>query len=219
MSVLDQLASSQDRRDEQPNQALAKHLHKTRDRVNIQELVDHLHDKDKAIQSDCIKVLYEIGYLDPLLIAEHWKVFLDLLQNKNNRLKWGGMIALATIAQLRAEELFLQRRLIAAALQTGSVILQDNAVKVLSVIASVKDEYRLEILPILLQHLEKCRAKDVPQHAESALMAINTGYLSQFVALLESRMQEMTDSQAKRLRKLINGLINDGRLGTDIKPR
>jgi hypothetical protein len=211
MSILDQLASSQGRRDQIPNQELAKDLVRTRNQEGIQEMIDHLMDEGTAVQSDCVKVLYEVGYLDPSLIADYWPDFLNLLDHKNNRLKWGGMIALATIAGLRADELFPQRGLIAKALDEGSVIVRDNAVKVLAAIASTKEEYQAEILPSLFAHLARCRVKDVPQHAESTLIAISDEAYDQFIALLESRMEEMSDSQARRSRKLINGLIDRSR--------
>ena len=117
------------------------------------------------------------------------------------------MIALATIARLCADELFPKRGLIKKMLEKGSIIVKDNAIKVLAGIASAKEEYRAEILPILFAHLARCRVKDVPQHAESTLIAIFDEDRDQFIALLERRMEEMSDSQARRLRKLLKGLI------------
>jgi hypothetical protein len=38
-------------------------------------------------------MLNEIGYLDPEWIAGHAQEFIELLNSKNNRLVWGGMIA------------------------------------------------------------------------------------------------------------------------------
>ena len=69
MSVIDQLASSLGRRDEVPNQELARRLAETEDRQGIAEIAKNLWSKDKAIQADCLKVLYEIGYLKPELVA------------------------------------------------------------------------------------------------------------------------------------------------------
>lgn len=65
MSILPKLASSLGRRDEVPNQELAKQLVKSKDKKAIVELVENLSKKDKNIQSDCIKVLYEIGEQQP----------------------------------------------------------------------------------------------------------------------------------------------------------
>ena len=106
MSVLDHLASALRRGDDLPNQELAKKLADDQDHAGVRVLVDHLASEDPAIQSDCIKTLYEIGYLDPALIDGYWEAFLALLESKNNRMVWGGMTALATIASLRADDLF-----------------------------------------------------------------------------------------------------------------
>src|SRR4030042_687161 len=99
MSVLRRLASAKARRDEAPNKELAKDLAKRKDRAAIGELAANLKSPDPEIRSDCVKVLYETGALDPELIADYAEEFLGLLGSKNNRMVWGGMTALATIAQ------------------------------------------------------------------------------------------------------------------------
>ena len=78
MSVISKLASSLNRRDEIPNQELAKQIAAKKDKNAVQELVDHLNNKSKDIQNDCIKVLYEIGAINPALIASYSKEFLCL---------------------------------------------------------------------------------------------------------------------------------------------
>ena len=82
MSVIGKLACSLNRRDEVPNQELAKELADKNDTHSIQELVENLSNKNKNIQSDCIKVLYEIALLKPQLVAIHIKEFISLLDNK-----------------------------------------------------------------------------------------------------------------------------------------
>src|SRR6266498_2301131 len=98
MSILSQLATSLDVRSEVPNQVLAKKIIKASDKKAVKELVENLDNKDKNIQGDCIKVLYEIGEQEPELIASYDKEFLALLDHKNNRLVWGAMTALDGIA-------------------------------------------------------------------------------------------------------------------------
>src|SRR6185436_409694 len=98
MSILNKLASALDRSDEVPNQLLAKDIAASADKVAVQELVDNLANKDKDIQSDCIKVLYEIGTIKPELIAGYVDTFVKLLGSRNNRLVWGAMTALGTVA-------------------------------------------------------------------------------------------------------------------------
>jgi hypothetical protein len=66
MSVLDKLATSLKRNDEMPNQELAKQIVLENDQKAIKELIINLNNPDKNIQSDCIKVLYEIDERIPL---------------------------------------------------------------------------------------------------------------------------------------------------------
>lgn len=73
MSIINQLASALGRRDEVPNQELAKKIAETNDEAAVQELVENLQHKNKDIQNDCIKVLYEIGELKPGLISTYSK--------------------------------------------------------------------------------------------------------------------------------------------------
>ena len=71
MSPLDRIAHFQNRRDEVPNQTRAGDLASKKDRAGIREIAENLWNKDKGIQADCIKVLYEIGYIDPALVANY----------------------------------------------------------------------------------------------------------------------------------------------------
>ena len=63
MTVLNQIAYFQNHRDEVPNQELARQLAETQDRAGIQEIAENLRNKNASIQSDCLKVLHETGYL------------------------------------------------------------------------------------------------------------------------------------------------------------
>ena len=63
--MLDRIAFFQNRRDEVPNQLLAKELAETENKVGIKEIAENLQNKNQNVQSDCLKVLYEIGYLKP----------------------------------------------------------------------------------------------------------------------------------------------------------
>ena len=69
MSTLEKIAFYQNRRDEVPNQLLAKELAATKNKEGIREIAANLENKNKNVRSDCLKVLYEIGYLEPGLIS------------------------------------------------------------------------------------------------------------------------------------------------------
>ncbi len=203
MSVLEQVAYYQNRRDEVPNQELARKLAETEDRMGIQEIADNLWNENPNVQADCIKVLYEIGYLKPELVAQYAGDFLKLLRSRNNRLVWGGMTALSTIAGDAADDIYPHRVEIQKAMERGSVITVDAAVLTLAVLAATEGQRRDEIFPYLLQHLRTCRPKDVPQHAEKTLAAVDSDNAGAFIQVLDKRMQDMSPSQATRLRRVI----------------
>ncbi|KAA3656254.1 MAG: hypothetical protein DWQ10_15785, partial [Calditrichaeota bacterium] len=156
MKVLSQLASAQGRRDEQPNQDLAVQIIQRNEQRAIPVLVDNLRNRDKKIQNDCIKVLYEIGYREPLIIADYVHDFILLLHTKNNRLTWGCMIALSTIAHLRPDAIGKKFDEIKFVIEQGSVITVDAGVKTLAKVASANPGYRQAIFPWLLQHIQTC---------------------------------------------------------------
>jgi hypothetical protein len=121
MSVLNKLASALDRSDEIPNQILAREIAAAGNKDAVQELVANLSNPDKNIQHDCIKVLYEAGYLKPDLIAPYVATFVQLLRSRNNRLVWGGMTALGTIAHSTAGDIWKQIDVIMDVTDRGSV--------------------------------------------------------------------------------------------------
>ncbi|RLF32979.1 MAG: hypothetical protein DRN07_03740 [Thermoplasmata archaeon] len=203
MSVINRLATTLGRRDDVPNRELARELAETKAVEDIRELVANLQNRDRKIQSDCIKVLYEVGYIAPELIAEYAEDFLALLRSRNNRLVWGGMSALAAIAKLSASTLFDHWEEIREAIEKGSVITVDRGIKALSIVAAQRTEYGAVIFPYLLTHLGRCRPKDVSRDAEAILVAVNSGNKKEFVAVINARMGDMRPAQVKRLKKVL----------------
>lgn len=203
MSVINRLSSSIGRRDEVPNQELAQEICKKRDTAAIEELINNLSSTNKAIQSDCIKVLYEIGYVHPDLISQYVSDFLSLLNSKNNRMVWSAMITLSTIAQLKPDEICKDIDLVLKTIEHGSVITVDNGISVLAVVSSIDKSYEEKIVPYLLKHLSTCRSKEVAQHAERSLIAVNAKNKQQFKEVILERLDDLTDSQIKRVNKVI----------------
>ena len=203
MPILDKLAHSLGRRDEAPNQELARDLATKKDRKGIREIAENLRNKDKNIQADCIKVLYEVGYLEPELIADYAEDFVKLLKSRNNRLVWGGMTALAEVAKANPDVVFKNLDAIKKAKETGSVITVDNAISTLAYTAATNQKYNGIILPYLLKHLSSCRPKEVPQHAEKTLPAINAGNKTEFIKVLEKRTEDLSGSGLARVKKVI----------------
>ena len=202
-SVLDQLATSQNRRDEVPNQELARDLAAKKDKKGIQEIAENLWNKDKNIQADCIKVLYEIGYIEPKLIANYVDDFVKCLKSKNNRLVWGGMTALAECAKANPDAVFNHFDAIKKAKESGSVITVDHSISALAITASANATYNKAIFPYLLKHLSTCRPKEVPQHAERSFPAVNRENKDEFIKVLEKRMEDLNGGGLARVKKVI----------------
>ncbi len=203
MSVISKLACSLGRRDEVPNQELARQIAEANDHDGVAELAANLWNRDRNIQANCIKTLYEVGYLKPGLIVPYALDYLKLLKSRNNRLVWGGMIALSTIGALAADELFPRWEEVRKAMDSGLVITRDAGVLALAGIASTGAERGQIIFPYLLDHLRTCRPKDVPQHCEKILLAVNPENRTEFIRVLEKRLEDLQGTQVKRVRKVI----------------
>jgi hypothetical protein len=206
MSVLNQIAFYQNRRDEIPNQELARQLADDRDKTGIKEIAENLWTKNKNVQSDCLKVLYEIGYIDPDLIADYVEDFLSLLESRNNRMVWGAMIALGSIAGTRPHEIWAKIDDVLHVFDQGSLITVVWGFRVLAAVAAADETYSQKLFPILIAQLQKCIPRDVPTHAESMLCAVNPGNQPEFLAVLAARQPEMSPAQASRLKKVIRKL-------------
>jgi len=203
MSVINRIAYYQNRRDEVPNQELAHQLAETEDKAGIREIVENLWHKNKSVRSDCLKVLYEIGYIRPDLIADYVNEFLKLLKDKENRMVWGAMIGLATIAHLRPREIWEQIDVLIEAVDTGTLITVVWGIKTLARIAAADKVYHARLFPILLDQLQNCISRDVALHAESILVAVDKSNPGAYLDVLEKRKPELTKPQLARINKLI----------------
>lgn len=185
---------------------LAKQIADNNDSAAIRELAENLGNKDKRIQSDCIKCLYETGYLKPELIADYSADFLKLLTSKNNRLVWGAMIALATIAGIKHKDIFATLDTIVDTVEAGSVITIDAGVQIYAALLKF-DEYYDKVDPLLMEQLTKCPIKQLPQYAEKSVGSIGQKNKEEFVSIIENRLSECEkDSQRKRIEKVLKKL-------------
>lgn len=203
MTILNKLACSLGRRDEVPNQELAEQIVAANDAAAVKELIENLSNKDKNIQSDCIKVLYEIGGRNAKMIAGYHKEFGNLLESKNNRLVWGAMTALDTIASENPKGVRGLLAKIMATADSGSVITRDHAVGVLVKLGALK-QYAPECLPLLLEQLAQCPNNQFPMYCENSLAVINDGNSLQFQKVMKARLGNLEkESQKKRVAKVL----------------
>jgi len=208
MNILNQLSTSLNRRDEVPNQELAKKIIKSKDKDAVKELVENLKNKDKNIQGDCIKVLYEIGVDQPALIKDYLHDFTALLKSKNNRLAWGGMMALNHITDEKPDYIYKLLPTLIDAANSGSVITRDNLVRILIKLEAHK-KYQKKAFPLLFEQMATCPINQFAMYAENALPVIKENNKQQFINLLQQRLPELEKETMKsRLLKIIKKLSN-----------
>ncbi len=208
MSVINELASVLGRRDEVPNQELAAKIAASKDKGAVKELVDNLWTKSKDIQNDCIKVLYEIGSLDPKLIETYAVTFLGLLRHKNNRLQWGGMAALDSIVSEKPDFIYESIPAILDAVYKGTVITMDGAVNIFIKLCGIL-KYSENGLDVLLEVMQKAPTNQLPMYAERAIPVVTTENKTRFISVLSSRLNEIEkESKRKRVEKVIQKITN-----------
>ncbi|MDO5977329.1 hypothetical protein [Flavivirga spongiicola] len=202
LNIIDKLASSLDSRDEVPNIELAEEIIQTADKKAVKELVKNLSNK-KAIQNDCIKVLYEIGERAPKLIADYIDEFMELLDHKNNRLQWGAMTALGTIVNERPKAIYDALPVILFAADRGSVITKDHVVNILIKLCAIK-KYSKDAFNLLMEQLLKSPTNQLPMYAERVIPVINEKNKALFIKTLNSRLHDIEkETKRKRVEKVI----------------
>jgi len=114
----------------------------------------------------------------------------------------GRMLALSTITETKSKEIYENLDDIYSAMEKGSLITIDNGVKILSKLALKSAEYRNRIFPYLINHLQTCRPKDIPQHSESILISVDAKNKNEFLSVLRERQSQLTSSQLKRIKRI-----------------
>jgi len=206
MNVINRLATSLNRRDEVPNKELAIEIMRTNDKRAVKEIVENLGHKDQNIRSDCIKVLYEIGEREPGLIAEYYREFGKLLDSANNRLIWGAMTALDSIAANEPKGVHSLLEKILNAADSGSVITRDHVVGILIKLGTLK-RYQDECVPLLIEQLLSCPANQFPMYAEMSLAIVHDGNKEALQKVMTRRLDGLEkESQKKRIAKVLKRL-------------
>lgn len=208
MIILDKLASALNQRDEAPNIALAKQIVESLDKKAVKELVLNLNHKNKDIQSDCIKVIYEIGVINPQLVASYIPELINLLDTKNNRLQWGAMTAIHSVVLENPKAIYEALSKIIDVANKGSVITNDHCVGILIKLCSLK-EFAEEAFSLLNERLLLSPTNQLPMYSENVLSIINNTNKTLFIKTLTSRLGEI-EKESKRLRveKVIKKLMN-----------
>ncbi|MEA3439899.1 MAG: hypothetical protein U9R58_06420 [Chloroflexota bacterium] len=208
MSVLPRLSSMQGRKDEELNKDLGRELVEKNDADGIREIAENLWNQDKQIQTDCLSVLEQVGLSAPELIEDYVSDLLQLIFCNDNRLVWAAMINLALVADRKPQEIFEQYDDIVKVIERGSVITKDNGIKTLARVAAANAEYNEVVFPYLVEQLKSCRSKSVSQYAESISVAVTTDNQEQYLEVLNERLDTLSASQQRRVKKLLRTFEN-----------
>lgn len=206
INVLESLACTLGRRDEEPNIELAKQIAASAAKDAIVELVGLLQHKNKDIQNDSIKVLYEAGAIEPKLLEGYLPDFLAQLKSKNNRMVWGAMTAIDCVAGVASAKVYNALPEIIDAGEKGSVIAKDH---VIGILVKLSEDKKLapETKPLLFEQLIQAAPNQLPMYAEKSIRVITDVDKPRFVNILNSRLAELPkDSQKKRIEKLLKQL-------------
>lgn len=198
MTIIERLSSSLGDRDNVADIALAEEIASTGDRDAILELVEHLNAKNRRLQSDCIKTLYEIGERRPELIVAYTDEFAPLLTSKNPRLVWGTMCALDACASANAEAVYPHLDAILEAARGESVIARDHAVGILVKLCQAK--HAKKCFPILLDIIRTAPLNQLPSYCEKTAEAATGAQREELAKLVRMRLPEVADQKAKKAR-------------------
>ena len=147
-------------------------------------------------------MLYEIGERKPALIADYGKKFVALLESKDNRLVWGAMTALDTIALGNPNSIYAALSKIIQVADAGTVITKDHGVNILIKLASIR-KYRDNAFSLFIDQLKSCPTNQLPMYAERAIPVINDENKAVFVKTLASRLDALKETKRKRVEKVI----------------
>ncbi len=206
MNAFSHLATALGRADEQPNITLAERIVAERNTLFIRELVDILHGKDKAMKSDALKALYEVGYRAPALITPFIAQFKNLLASPDNSIVWGAMCAIDGIATVKPDVVYMILPQIMAAVDRGTVITRDHAVKTLAKLAA-QERFARTAMPLLLEQLRTAPLNQLPMYAELAAAVVLPQDTATMRAILETRLPELpSEAKKKRVEKALKKL-------------
>ncbi len=197
MGIVDELASSLGRRDEQPNFWVAEDLADHPDPAVVAELADLLTNGPAPLATDAATALYRLAELSPAQVVPHIDAIAGLLDGKRNRLVWGAMTILHGVAIAHPEAVAPHVDALMRAVAKGTVITQDHGVGALAATGVPR------ALDAALEHLRTCGYHYVPLRAERVAPFVGDRW-PEFRDAVESRLPEQNSHGVKRIRRLLD---------------
>jgi len=167
--------------------------------AGLVELLD-----DQEVASSAIKAIYECGYLAPELLVPHLERFRALMDCGNNRLVWGGTVAVWCVATAAPERVWPHRERLERCLRIGTVITQMSAVQALTTVASSDPAKADELEEWFEEVLETIGPRQLIKCGELIVPVARPEYREHLLGILVGRGDELPSAAArKRLQKLV----------------
>ena len=129
-----------------------------------------------------------------------------MLDSKNNRLQWGAMTALDTIANENPAAVYTALAKIIRVADQGSVITNDHCVGILIKLCASK-KYAADAFTLLIERLKISPVNQLPMYAENALPIINEKNKAIFIRTLTARLDDFEkETKRKRVEKVLKKL-------------
>lgn len=148
MSLVDQLASSLNIKNETPNIDAAAVILKSPQR--IVEIIEAIPQAEPALLGDCVEVLTMISEQQPQLVVPYADQIIPLLSHKKTRVRWEAMHCLAYLASFIPQRMSgLLPQLEEHIREDDSTIVRDYVVTALGNYGSTSQEAAQQVFPLL----------------------------------------------------------------------
>src|SRR5262249_17561155 len=142
----------------------------------------------------------------PELIAPFVAQFKNLLTSPDNRMVWGAMCAIDAITNVKPEAVYTMLPQIMQAVDKGSVITRDHAVKAMVKLAA-QERFAKATMPLLLEQLRTCPVNQLPMYSELVGEVVKNKAAQDVRAVLQERLTAVDqDSKRKRIEKVLKRL-------------
>ncbi|WP_424963073.1 hypothetical protein [Ekhidna sp.] len=207
MPIQDQLAYALDRKDQEPNKQVAKHIVDAGGEKEVNDLVAFIEtNPEQRAQSDAILALAYVGECAPELLVEQADFLISQLDSSINRVVFGSMIGLAHIAHLQRAKLFDALPQVIDAMDAGTVVTRDHGYRIM--ITLYEDlQFQDDMFLLILEQLAKAPSNQVGQYAERLIAVLNKKHLKPLIETLEERRTDISNEHhIKRLSKNLKKL-------------
>ena len=213
MSIENELATSQGRRDQGPNKTLAQKIVTGRDTAALDELVTILKNpKNKDVLFDALKVIETVGELNPDMARPAFDVILRHLKDPANKIVWMAMSALSHLTPFYPQKTFDKLELIVGIMDGDSIIAKDKGFKILTDLYK-QSQFRSVLVPLMEEQLLMAPANQLGQYTEKWMEVAQKPHFRNIQRALETRSRELQNpshqkriaKNLKKLNKLISG--------------